>query len=221
VYAAQGGHREDMPIIVGMRIMSPREKAFYDRKLEHIKRDYEHVLSAMLKFSDHANGVRQWNITVIIAYLALAKACVDKGIDVSILPLVGAIYLFWVMEAFVRAQMHLYREQRLAIADRLFSEKDDARFRQLVEEYSFPRNDERIPGKNWWGKGGRLHRFFRGLVNCQTLVFYILPLTILTVWYSPWRSQFTFRVPIFAALLLPAVLFVIGALTYWRKYPRQ
>jgi len=195
--------------------MNLPKNGFYDRKLEHIKRDYDHVFSTILKVSDHGNSVRQWNIAVIVAYLGLIKACVDKGTEISLVPLIGAIYLFWVMEAFVKAQMYLYREYTLDQADCLFSEKDDACFRQLVEKYKLLSKDKESPGKNWWGNRGRLHRFFRGLVNCQTFVFYILPLAILIGWSCASRAQFTFSV-----LLLPAFLFLVGGSIYWWKYPK-
>ena len=46
---------------------------FRARKLEHIKKDYDSVLSSVLKLGDYANSVRYWNIIVIVAYLVLQR----------------------------------------------------------------------------------------------------------------------------------------------------
>jgi hypothetical protein len=197
-------------------VMNASENCTNDRKVEHIKRDYDHVFASILKLGDYSNSVRHWNITVIVAYLGVAKACLDKGTAVPILPLLGAIYGFWIMEAFVKAQMYFYREYTLASVDRLFSETDEGRFQQLVEKYDcFLSKDRESPGKNMWCRGGRLHRLFRGLVNCQTLVFYALPLTILIVWCLASSNQFTVKLPLPVILLFPAFLFLLGWTIYW------
>jgi hypothetical protein len=195
------------------------DKQFIDRKVEHINRDYDHVFSAMLKLGDYGNSVRHWNITVIVAYLGVTKACLDQGTDIPIVPLIGAIYGFWIMEAFVKAQMYFYREYTLTPVDRLFLEKDEDRFRQLVEEYHqfLSMADRKSPGKKVWGGRGRLHRLLRGLVNCQTLVFYALPLIILIVWRSPSLGFLIFGLPLYIVLLFPALLFLVGRMIYrWR-----
>jgi hypothetical protein len=204
--------------------MSQREDDFHARKLEHIKKDYDRVFSAMLKLGDYGNSIRYWSIVVIVAYLGFAKAYVDKGTDIPVLPLLGAIYGFWVMEALVKAQMYLYRDYTLEKADELFSTSNDATFKRLVKDYQFFSKQGDSPGKKWWTEGGKLHRLSRELVNCQTVVFYVLPLILIT-WYSAsWNRPtltLTVALPLWIILLLPAVLFLLIWFIYWWKYPRQ
>ena len=119
-----------------------------------------------------------------VVVLGLAKACVDKGTDIPILPLLGAVYGFWVMEGLVKAQMYFFRDYTLKKVDDLFSTRDDDTFNQLVEKHKFFSGCGASSGKNWRGRGGKLHRLSLGLGNCQTFVFYTLPLIILIIWYS-------------------------------------
>lgn len=197
--------------------MNPPENSFHIRKLEHIKRDYDHTLSIVLKLSDHGNSVRQWNITIIVAYLVFAKVYVEAGKDIPILPLLGAIYVFWVMEAFVKAQSYLYSKHTLEIVDRLFSEKDDSLFDDSIGKYKF----QRMVKRSCTGKWGRVHRLSCGLVNCQTFVFYMLPLAILIGWHWPSLKGFTFTIPLPVVLPLPAIGFVLVWFYYRWKYAQN
>ncbi len=193
--------------------MNPPEDDFHTRKLEHIKRDYDNAFSSLLKLNDHVNSVRQWNITVMVAYLGVAKACLDKGTKIPILPLLLAIYLFWVMEAFVTALGRFHQTYRRQV-DQMFSEESDDAFTRAVGEYRF----RSMAKKRWWGQEEGLHRFCLGLVSCQTITFYMLPLAILIVWSWSSLRECTFAMPLPIVLLLPAIGFVLGRLYCRWKY---
>jgi hypothetical protein len=192
--------------------MNLPENGFHSRKLEHIKREYDHTFSAALKLSDHGTSVRQWNIAVIVAYLGFARVYVEKGQNFPILPLLVAIYLFWVMEAFVKALSYFYGKHTLERVDRLFCEKDESLFNEAIEEYRF----RRMGKKPLWGRWGQVHRLSCGLWNCQTFVFYMLPLAFLIVWRCLLGGFLTSIV-----WLLPAIVFVLSWLLCRWKYPSE
>ena len=40
-----------------------------ERKLEHIKRDYDRACSLASRLDDRIKSIRTWNITLIVAYM--------------------------------------------------------------------------------------------------------------------------------------------------------
>jgi hypothetical protein len=177
-------------------------------KLEHIKREYDSARSYAERRGTRIDLIRGWNVTVIGGYMALrseAEACHD----LSVLPLLGVISLFWIMEAFAAASVRLLIDYTLNQADRLFSASSDD-FEKRFAAYEFINSVQTSRYKEWCSNGGRLDRFSQGLLNCQTGVFYFAPMWILfSIHYLPWRD-----VPSWFFLAFSVILFVAGPIIF-------
>lgn len=171
----------------------PRNEAL-ERKLEHIKKDYDSAYSLMLKAGDHISSIRVWNVTVVVAYLGwMTRPDATK----TVWPLLAAMLVFWIMEALVNAEAHFFQEHTLEKVDQIFNEIDLATQERLIKEHQFLGKTAASPGKQLFGKGGRIHRFCRGFTNCKTVVFYVMPLIVLILLYeeaSNWLALILFLV---------------------------
>jgi len=153
--------------------MARVEDDFLNRKLEHILRDYDRGWAAGLARRDRITRIRTWHVTVFTAYLAFIATRDPGEVDITVLPLAGATFLFWVMEALATALGIFHMETTVWRIDRIFSEAMADEFQYAIKQYRF--HSEKNRGKRFGGKGGRWHRFALGFLNLQPLVFYGLP----------------------------------------------
>jgi len=165
--------------------MDEAKRDLLKQKLDHIKEDYDAALSTCLHDGDRVSHIRTWTVTVIAAYLGYMLKSDDLS-TVRLLPLFGAIVLFWIMEALTKAS-GILSGYTLGRVDEVFAVTDPEKFWSAVEEYGFwrlqdkPFASKRPEEKKWRlrYKRGRIRRFCKGLFNEQTFVFYILPLVVL------------------------------------------
>ncbi len=146
-------------------------------------------MSALLKATDYATGIKHWYVLVVVGYLGWMTNS-DKHI--ALWPLALAICGFWMMDGLILATQRFRREFTLAQVERLFSRRTLDGVRQSIEEYRFLTDTKDCAGKEWWSIGGKVHRLLGGLINGQAFFFYVLPLMLL-VWYDPqlhrWASD--------------------------------
>jgi hypothetical protein len=124
----------------------------------------------------------------------------------EILPLLGAILLFWILEASAKATGRFYCLYTLDQADRLFSVEDLDLFNHLVKNYRFLSDAKVSPLKDLWTTNGGIHRFWQGFAHAEAAVFYFLPFLILTgLYYGPSKC-------VWFTLLVVFVVFLSGVL---------
>ncbi len=143
------------------------------QKLDHIRKDYDTGVSILLHNGDRVARIRTWSVTVFAAYLAYVLKSDDLTM-VPLWPLIGAVVLFWTMEAFATSAAIFLRHNCLCRVDAVFdttqkskasgnretkeqqmNETEEEEFWNKVEEYEFwrlqdkPFKSERPKEKEW------------------------------------------------------------------------
>ncbi|MBN2132918.1 MAG: hypothetical protein JW741_25690 [Sedimentisphaerales bacterium] len=190
--------------------MARVEDDFLNRKLEHIIRDYESGCSMGQKRADRTDRIRTWNVTVGAAYLAYVMTQGCGAIGASLLPLAVIIFLFWIMDAFTGSLGRLNVAFRIEKVDKLLCKKTQKEFQDAIKDHKFL--SEWNHENKCWGKHGRLDRFARAFWNCQTLVFYVAPLIVLS--YHLFCKERSFGFWCLYALILLALVAMI--LLQWK-----
>jgi len=181
-------------------------------KLDHIKKEYDCAISTAQHLGDRVAQIRTWNVTVLVAYFGYMMSADCDRSTFPLWPILGAVSLFWMMEAFTKALCDLISYSVLGRIDGLFATSPEEDFWKKVKEYEFwrlqdrPYKLERPREKEWSEINARSllkllkaderrklydlykyeysapRRFVTGLVNAQTIPFYLLPLILLLLW---------------------------------------
>ena len=188
-----------------------------NKKLEHIQKDYDRACSLAERVDSRVNTIRSLNITVIVAYLGWMS---QSGGPNHILPLLAAIFAFWVLEALAGASARFYFFYTLTQADGVFYSTAIDMFHKSVQEYTFLDRTQSSQYKKWLTCRGKVHRLLFSLINCETFLFYFLPLSISCGFHS---KSCKFKFPIFLCILFVGVAaFSFGhwCVKHWRQVLR-
>ena len=146
----------------------------FGRKLEHIKRVYDHMYSGNDRQRQHIITLRGWCITLIVAYMGY---CASKDCSPNWLVFIIMFVCFFALEGFNKLNCWEIKKEIRKI-DKMFLRKDDKEFRHAVSDYEFfSLLYEKYQGHPWKKLGYEIREYYRATKNDKHAIawyFFIL-----------------------------------------------